>query len=176
MKFNSKTAQVVSLEAATQCDSYLSFASAPVVTVKAKREIILSAGSINSPLVLFHSGIGPKSELDAVGIKTLVDLPSVGKNLSDHVLLPNIFNVKQGSDTLDGILRGDASVPGHLETWTNQRQGPLANGVTNNLGFFRLPKDTPILKEGDPATGPTASHWEMIVIVRGHRLSAIVSC
>ncbi|KAH6912058.1 aryl-alcohol oxidase [Coprinopsis sp. MPI-PUGE-AT-0042] len=125
---------------------------APVVTVKANREIILSAGSIGSPQVLFHSGIGPKSDIEAVGIKSIVDLPSVGRNLSDHVLLPNVFNVKGGSDTLDGILRGDASVPGHLDSWTNSRQGPLANG------------DTPILRRSTPSTGPTASHWEMIVI------------
>ncbi|KAL9698503.1 hypothetical protein quinque_001944 [Culex quinquefasciatus] len=52
--------------------------------VKAKREIIMAAGSINTPQIMMLSGIGPKDHLDEMGIKTIVDLP-VGKNMQDHV-------------------------------------------------------------------------------------------
>jgi choline dehydrogenase len=54
------------------------------VTFDAAREVILSAGSLNSPQVLMLSGIGPGEELQRHGIKTLVPSPGVGLNLQDH--------------------------------------------------------------------------------------------
>ncbi|KAF8960242.1 hypothetical protein BDZ97DRAFT_1905968 [Flammula alnicola] len=130
--------------------------------VYATREIVLSAGSIGTPQILLLSGIGPKADLTALGIPTIIDNYSVGKNLSDHVLLPNIFEVN-GNDSLDGIIRGDA-VPAAMAQWTANKTGPLANGVTNNLGFLRLPSNSSIFSTvPDPATGPNASHWELLV-------------
>ncbi|PKY08322.1 FAD/NAD(P)-binding domain-containing protein [Aspergillus campestris IBT 28561] len=52
--------------------------------VTAKREVIISAGSFNTPQLLKLSGIGPKDELSRFGIDTVVDLPGVGKNLQDR--------------------------------------------------------------------------------------------
>ena len=54
--------------------------------VRARREIILSAGSINSPHLLMLSGIGPKEHLNSKGLKCRVNLP-VGQNLQDHPLV-----------------------------------------------------------------------------------------
>jgi choline dehydrogenase len=51
----------------------------------ARRELILSAGSINSPQLLQASGIGPGAELQALGIPVVQDLPGVGQNLQDHL-------------------------------------------------------------------------------------------
>jgi choline dehydrogenase len=50
----------------------------------ATREVILSGGAINSPQLLMLSGIGPRAELERLGIETRVDLPGVGENLQDH--------------------------------------------------------------------------------------------
>ncbi|XP_055845354.1 glucose dehydrogenase [FAD, quinone]-like [Episyrphus balteatus] len=55
-----------------------------IYTIKARKEVILSAGTFNSPQLLMLSGIGPKDALDSVGIKQLVDLP-VGKVMYDHM-------------------------------------------------------------------------------------------
>lgn len=52
--------------------------------VMAKREVILSAGTVSSPHLLMHSGIGPASQLNEFGIPVLVDSPGVGANLQDH--------------------------------------------------------------------------------------------
>lgn len=53
--------------------------------VKARREVILSAGAINTPQILMISGIGPKKELSKIGVRTVVDLP-VGKAMEDHAV------------------------------------------------------------------------------------------
>lgn len=53
--------------------------------VHADREVILSAGAVNSPQLLLLSGIGPADELRALGIGCVIDLPGVGKNLQDHL-------------------------------------------------------------------------------------------
>jgi choline dehydrogenase len=54
-------------------------------TVRARREVIVSAGSINSPKLLKHSGVGPVAELREHGIALVHDLPGVGENLQDHL-------------------------------------------------------------------------------------------
>jgi choline dehydrogenase len=52
---------------------------------EAEREVILSAGAINSPQLLLLSGIGPADQLRAHGIPVHLDLPGVGRNLQDHL-------------------------------------------------------------------------------------------
>ncbi|PHH50242.1 Oxygen-dependent choline dehydrogenase [Ceratocystis fimbriata CBS 114723] len=53
-------------------------------SVKASKEVIISAGTFNTPQLLKLSGIGPKQELASFGINTLVDLPGVGENMQDR--------------------------------------------------------------------------------------------
>ena len=53
--------------------------------VRAAREVVLSAGTVNSPQILLLSGIGPPEELERHGIEMVHDLPGVGRNLQDHV-------------------------------------------------------------------------------------------
>ena len=58
----------------------------------ARKEVIIAGGSIGSPQILLNSGIGNRTELEAIGIKTLVDNPSVGKNFSDQQYCLGLFN------------------------------------------------------------------------------------
>lgn len=112
------------------------------------------------------SGIGGHADLTSKSIKTIIDNPSVGKNLSDHVLLSNNWIVN-ATDTLDSMLQDPAAVNAAIAQWTANKTGPMANVFNNQLGFFRLPKDAPILKSGpDPASGPSASHYELLFSVR----------
>jgi len=56
-----------------------------IFEAKAKREIILSAGSVQSPQILELSGIGPQNVLQAAGIEVKVENMNVGENLQDHM-------------------------------------------------------------------------------------------
>lgn len=58
--------------------------------VKAQREIVLSAGAINSPHLLMLSGIGPVDEIRRAGVKITKHLPGVGKNLQDHIAMGGV--------------------------------------------------------------------------------------
>ena len=58
---------------------------ATLMTVAARREVIVSTGSINSPKLLKLSGVGPAAELREFGIPVVHDLPGVGENLQDHL-------------------------------------------------------------------------------------------
>ena len=57
--------------------------------VKARNEVIVSGGSFCSPAILLRSGIGPKHEMQKLGIECQIDLPGVGKNLQDHPVSHN---------------------------------------------------------------------------------------
>ncbi|KAK1837959.1 glucose oxidase [Colletotrichum chrysophilum] len=57
------------------------------VIVRAKKEVIISAGAIHTPQILQLSGIGPKAVLDSAKIPVIVDLPGVGQNFQDHAFL-----------------------------------------------------------------------------------------
>src|SRR5262245_9706089 len=56
-------------------------------SVRASSEVILCAGAIHTPRLLLLSGLGPRDDLERLGIDIVLDLPGVGRNLQDHVLL-----------------------------------------------------------------------------------------
>ena len=62
---------------------------------RARREVILSAGAINSPQILLRSGIGPAADLHEMGIEVIQDLQGVGENLQDHVGVVSQFACTQ---------------------------------------------------------------------------------
>ncbi|MBW1758329.1 MAG: GMC family oxidoreductase N-terminal domain-containing protein, partial [Deltaproteobacteria bacterium] len=61
------------------------------VMARANREVILSGGAIGSPQLLMLSGVGPADHLREHGIEVQLDVPGVGKNLHDHILVPLVF-------------------------------------------------------------------------------------
>ncbi|XP_074042109.1 glucose dehydrogenase [FAD, quinone] [Leptinotarsa decemlineata] len=94
-----------------------------LVQALAKKEVILSAGTINSPVILMLSGIGPAHHLQENGIKVLKD-SAVGFNLQDHTTIDGVvFRLTNYTSTLvdDEQLRQD------IYKWKESQQGPLAS-------------------------------------------------
>ncbi|KAA1466042.1 aryl-alcohol-oxidase from pleurotus Eryingii [Dentipellis sp. KUC8613] len=139
-------------------------ASSPRYTVYATREVIVSAGAIHSPQLLLLSGIGPPNELRAVNITPIVNAPYVGKNLQDHPLLSNTFEVDpRGALTGDDIARNQTLQNIFLNQWIQSRSGPFTVGSPNLLGFFRMPNGTGIFQNvSDPTSGPRSPHYEFL--------------
>jgi choline dehydrogenase len=98
--------------------------------VRARREVILSAGAIGSPQLLMLSGIGPADALRAQGITPVVDLPEVGKNLQDHVMVGMIYRARNSLSvsTLRAL--------GWMVRWTLTRRGPFASNLVEAGAFL----------------------------------------
>ena len=99
-----------------------------VRTIRAEREVILSAGAYHSPVLLMLSGIGPEDQLSPLGIEIRERLP-VGENLQDHIMAqlnyltdePSLFN---------------AATPENFAL-LEQGRGPLTSNIPEAAGFFR---------------------------------------
>ena len=65
------------------------------LSLRANKEVLLTAGALQSPQLLMLSGIGPREHLREQGIPVLHDLPGVGQNLQDHLQLRLLFKVKK---------------------------------------------------------------------------------
>ena len=77
-----------------------------VQQIRARKEVILSAGAYGSPQLLMLSGIGPAAHLQQHGIAVLHDLPGVGQNLQDHVTSNLIYRTPRWKDTVGISVRG----------------------------------------------------------------------
>lgn len=136
--------------------------------VTAQSDIILSAGSIGTPQILMNSGIGDSAELRQFDIENLVDLPSVGRNLTDHPI-GIVQYVANSTDTYD-LLNNQTIFEEQVQDWNQTRKGVMTSSVVNTLGFLRLPANSSIFEQTpDPASGQGAAHFEVIFHVSGFR-------
>ncbi|KAE9395797.1 aryl-alcohol oxidase-like protein [Gymnopus androsaceus JB14] len=127
--------------------------------VTASKEIILSAGSVNTPAILLHSGIGDASELLAMNITPIVNASSVGKNLTDHPIVANSWLVNS-TETFDEFTRNATKISELVEEWNNSRTGPLVDAPARQLAWLRLPDIDPA---EDPSAGPNSAHLELVI-------------
>jgi choline dehydrogenase len=107
-----------------------------VKRIRARREVIVSGGAINSPMLLMNSGVGPAAELQSVGIEPRHDLPGVGKNLQDHVQARFTFLTQQPG-TLNEILTSPRQQARMAFEWLTSSSGQLAVGATEATLFAR---------------------------------------
>jgi choline dehydrogenase len=97
--------------------------------LRAEREVILSAGSFQSPVLLMLSGIGPAADLEPMGIEMRQDLP-VGHNLQDHCMAQ--LNYFTDEPSLFGAL-----TPENIALLENEGRGPLSSNIPEAALFMR---------------------------------------
>jgi choline dehydrogenase len=100
-------------------------------TLTAKREVIVSAGAVNSPHLLQLSGIGDPDVLAAASIAVRVPIAAVGKGLQDHLSCPVIMFSR------DPVTLVDAEKPAQLVRYLTQRRGMLTSNVGEGVLFGR---------------------------------------
>jgi len=108
---------------------YVQDGSGSPESVEASKEVILSAGAINSPQLLMLSGIGPAEHLAAHDIPVVHDLPGVGQNLQDHLQVKINYACEkpislEGADSLWNVLK-----------YLVLKRGPLTSNVAEAGGF-----------------------------------------
>ena len=116
--------------------------------------MILSAGAVGSPQLLLLSGIGPRKELEAVGISCAVDSPDVGKHLKDHIQVPLFFHssssgvpisqvaismgpaaLRQPAGPLPADPAEDANLPAELKALKQEAERQIIEWATTGTGL-----------------------------------------
>lgn len=108
-----------------------------VVEARADREVIVSAGAVNTPQVLKLSGIGPAAELREHGIEVHADLPGVGANLMDHPIVTLRWR------TPSSVPLSERVTPAQIVRWQLTHRGPLTSNTAESGGFVRTDESLP---------------------------------
>jgi choline dehydrogenase len=124
--------------------------------VRVRREVIVAAGSYNSPQLLQLSGIGPAELLKSLGIPVQHALAGVGENLRDHYAPRFVARVKN-IDTINQRVRG-LRLAGEVAKWLFTRKGVLALSPTHVYCFWR--SDPAVVNSDIQLTFTPASYRE----------------
>ncbi|KAF5311368.1 hypothetical protein D9611_012550 [Ephemerocybe angulata] len=136
-------------------------ASGATVTATARREVILSAGVMATPIILMRSGLGPRAHLQANNITTVLDIPAIGQNLQDRIGAAAVWMVN-ATDTDDDIDRDTAVFNKWMDQWNHNRTGRLTQMSYRQMIFGRVPNNASIFSTmQDPSSGPTCPHYEL---------------
>ncbi|KAI1127176.1 GMC oxidoreductase-domain-containing protein [Nemania abortiva] len=111
--------------------------TAPKYNVSCRKEVILAAGAILSPVLLQISGFGPSDYLRGLGVDVLVDLPGVGSNLQDHAMIQPVYKYT-APDVFTALdIVGDTREAVKAEYLAN-RTGPWTATMVNAVAFPAL--------------------------------------
>lgn len=117
--------------------------SGEINTVRARKEVILTAGAINSPKILELSGVGDKSRLDVLGIPTIIQNPFVGENLQNHPMCALNFEVQgdeKGFETVEKLSRRDHdTVAAAMDAYKSRQVGPFSRSGSNHAAQLPFP-------------------------------------
>lgn len=114
-----------------------------IAQARVRREVIVSCGALQSPQLLMLSGIGDGSHLKQFGIEVVHDLPSVGRNLQDHIDF--LFAYRSSSRDLFGItLGGIARLLGEIGKYRRQGRGMLTSNLAEAGGFLKTDPALPM--------------------------------
>lgn len=105
-------------------------------TIRASREVILSAGALQSPHILMLSGIGPADHLRQHGVSVVLDQPGVGANLQDHLDYTMIFR-SPDKDLFGMGLTATGDLLSAAREWRTDRMGHLRSTCAESGGFLK---------------------------------------
>ncbi|KAJ3864846.1 alcohol oxidase [Lentinula novae-zelandiae] len=136
--------------------------------VQASQEVIMSAGSINTPYILLSSGIGDNATLSSMNITPIHHLPSVGQNMSDTTVMYVSWEVSS-NDTFDPLLNNETARAEAFSEWNATRTGRMANGVINLSGMLRMNDSDPTVQSiyqqySESVAGSNDADFEMLFI------------
>lgn len=109
-------------------------------TAVAAREVILAAGAIRTPQLLELSGIGDKNVLAKAGVQSRINLPGVGSNLQDHMLMHMTQGFNNQSYVYPNIMQNSTINDWARSVYYKNRTGPYTFGPPDGNGFFSLPQ------------------------------------
>ncbi|KAF2275403.1 alcohol oxidase [Westerdykella ornata] len=113
------------------------------ITVRAREEVILSAGAIHSPKLLELSGIGNPEHLEPHQIYPIIVNPNVGENLQDHPVTSISFEVQDGVETIDSMLRLNLKIiQAAMKEYRMNKSGPLAQSGVNSYALLPIPQNS----------------------------------
>jgi choline dehydrogenase len=108
-----------------------------VSELRARREVIVSAGAFGSPQLLMASGVGPAAELQSHGIPVVHALEGVGKNLHDHIDHVQTWRAPSNSETFGVSATGTVKVTKAMGEWKKQRTGLVTSTFAESGAFLR---------------------------------------
>jgi choline dehydrogenase-like flavoprotein len=110
-------------------------------TLRARREVLLAAGALQSPQLLMLSGIGPGAHLQSHGIAIANDLPGVGRSLHDHVDVIQVLDAPHLKDLFGLSFAGAINAVKGILEWRRHRTGMLTTNFAEAGGFLRSSPD-----------------------------------
>lgn len=108
-------------------------------SARARREVILSAGAVNTPQIMMLAGFGPGAALQGAGLEVRRDMPAVGQHLQDHIGVD--FTMRVNRPTLNQVL---GTWPGRVKVglqYLLTRNGPLSLSINQGGGFVKTRPD-----------------------------------
>jgi choline dehydrogenase-like flavoprotein len=114
-----------------------------VQTVRARREVIVCTGALQSPQILMLSGIGPGEHLQRHGIATRVDLPGVGRHLHDHIDVVAVLDAPHLKDLFGLSFAGALAMRKAVFEWRRHRRGALTTNYAEGGAFLRSRPEEP---------------------------------
>ncbi|KAL4982218.1 hypothetical protein BDW68DRAFT_182760 [Aspergillus falconensis] len=135
----------------------------------ASKEVILSAGSLDTPRILMHSGIGPADHLKEFNIPVFKDIPCIGQGMRDHPFVPICFLRNPSTNNRNAFYGSQAAMDAAMKQWLVDGSGPWArhgaqlmmgwlksDAVTKSAEFAALPEDVKAF-----LNKPTVPHYEI---------------
>ncbi|KAL6230990.1 hypothetical protein BDW75DRAFT_221349 [Aspergillus navahoensis] len=135
----------------------------------ASKEVILSAGSLDTPRILMHSGIGPADHLTAFSIPVFKDVPCIGQGMRDHPFVPICFLRNPSTNNRNAFYGSQAAMDAAMKQWLVDGSGPWArhgaqlmmgwlksDAVTQSAEFAALPEEVKTF-----LNKPTIPHYEI---------------